>query len=69
MSKNSVNFAPITLEEEENHSKAQLALMRMKELEKKHKKKMKTIILANKAIVSSTSKDNLKFYEEDYGKL
>ena len=69
MSKKSINFAPITSEEEEIHDKARLALKQMKELEKKKKRKMKTIRLPNGAIVSSTSKENLKYYEEDYGKL
>lgn len=69
MSRKSVNFAPITSVEEENHSKAQLALLKMKELEKKKRKKMKTIHLPNGAIVSSTSNENLKSYQENYGKL
>ena len=69
MSRKSVNFAPITSEEEEIHDKAQLALAKMKELEKKKRKQMKTIRLPNGAIVSSTSKENLKYYQEDYGKL
>ena len=69
MSKKSINYAPITSEEEEIHDKARLALKQMKELEKAKRKKMKTIRLPNGAIVSSTSKENLKYYEEDYGKL
>lgn len=69
MSRKTTNYAPITNEEEEIHDKAQVALARMKELEKKKRKKMKTIRLPNGAIVSSTSKANLKYYEEDYGKL
>jgi hypothetical protein len=69
MSRKSVNFAPITSVEEEIHDKAQLALERMKELEKEKRKKMKTIRLPNGAIVSSTSKENLKYYQEEYGKL
>ena len=69
MSRKSVNFAPITSEEEEIHDKARLALKKMKELEQEKIKKMKSIRLPNGAIVSSTSKENLKYYEEDYGKL
>lgn len=69
MSKKSVNFAPITNIEEEIHDKARLALKKMKELERKNRKKMKTIYLDDKTIVSSTSKDNLKIYEKTYGKL
>lgn len=69
MSRKSVNYAPITSVEEEIHDKAQEALIKMKELEKKKRKKMKTIRLPNGAIVSSTSKENLKYYEQDYGKL
>ena len=69
MSRKTTNYAPITNEEEEIHDKAQVALARMKELEKKKRKKMKTIRLPNGAIVSSTSKENLKYYEEEYGKL
>ena len=69
MSRKSVNFAPITSDEEEIHDKARLALKKMKELEREKIKKMKSIRLPNGAIVSSTSKENLKYYEEDYGKL
>lgn len=69
MSKKSINFAPLTSEFEENHDKAQAALAMMKELERKKKRKLKTIQLKNGAIVSSTSKEHLKYYEEDYGKL
>lgn len=69
MSKKSVNYAPITNIEDEIHDKATIALKKMKELERKNRKKMKTIYLDDKTIVSSTSKDNLKIYEKTYGKL
>lgn len=69
MSRKSVNFAPITSEDEEIRDNARYALKQMKELEKKKIKKMKSIRLPNGAIVSSTSEENLKYYEEDYGKF
>lgn len=69
MSRKSVNYAPITSIEEEIHDRAKVALERMKELEKEKIRKMKTIRLPNGTIVSSTNKENLKYYQEDYGKL
>lgn len=69
MSRKSPNYAPITSVEEEIHDRAKATLLMMKEMEKKNRKKMKTIRLSNGTIVSSTSKENLKYYQEEYGKL
>lgn len=69
MSKKSINHSPIINVEEELKSNAQIALAKMKNIEKLKRQKMKTIYLDDKTIVSSTSSENLKIYQKNYGKL
>lgn len=53
--------------DEELKDKANKALQEMKKIEKARKKDMHKLELPNGSIVYSTSKENLKLYQEIYG--
>ncbi len=64
MSKKTINHVSLTNVDIERRSEAQIALAKMKELEKKKRKKMRTITLPNGTIISSTNEENLKLYKD-----
>lgn len=64
MSNKTINHAPLTNVQIEQKNEAQLALNKMKELEKKKKKKMITIKKKNGTVISSTSVENLNLYKD-----
>lgn len=68
MSKSTSIISSIFLQKEnEHHTSAVCALVKVKKLEEKYLNKMVTVVLSNGTIVSCNNKERLKEYIEKYG--